>query len=167
MTEKKYDIGGKVYVQRPLVLGQTRQLLRVLDGLALPGNLEVRSLIETLGESLPAALAVVLTEEGKSPKDKDIEALAAELEFSITLEQTAQVIEDFFDCNPLPSLLDKLTKAAGNIGAGMKATALKNSASSSPAETSAAGTESSGVSPTQSADPGPTTDGGISSSGKP
>lgn len=140
MAEKKYDIGGKIYVQRPLVLGQTRQLLRLLGGLELPGNLEIRSVIETLGESLPAALAVVLTEEGKNPKDKDLEALASELEFEITLDQTAQVVEDFFGCNPLPSLLDKLTEAAGKIGAGMKAMPLKNSASSLPAETLPVGT---------------------------
>ena len=154
MTEKKYDIGEKVYIQRPLVLGQTRQLLAVLDGVTLPDNLDIRSLIASLGKSLPGALAVVLTEEGKSPKDKDLDALSAELEFSITLEQTAQVIEDFFSCNPLPSLLDKLTEAAGKIGAGMKAMPSKISASPSPAEISAAGTESSGASPSPNASPG-------------
>jgi hypothetical protein len=167
MTEKKYAIGGKVYIQRALVLGQTRQLLRLLDGITLPGNLEIRSLIETLGESLPAALAIVLTEEGKSPKDKDLDALASEMEFAITLEQTAQVVEDFFGCNSLPSLLNKMTEAAGKIGAGMKATELKTSASSLPAEISPGGTESSGASPLPNASPGETTDAAISSSGKP
>jgi hypothetical protein len=158
----KYEIGGKTYVQRTLVLGQTRQLLGVVRFIKLPGDLEIRSLIEALGPHLPGVLAVVLTEEGKSPRDKDLEVLAAELEFSITLEQTAQVIEDFFSCNPLPSLLDKLTQAAGKISAkiGKPKTESNPSASSSQAETSAAGTESSGDSPQPSADPGANTGSG-------
>ena len=134
--------------------------------MTLPGDLEIRSLIQSLGGSLPAALAVVLTEKGKSPKDKDVEALGSEIEFSITLEQTVQVVEDFFSCNPLHSLFDKLTQAAEKLGTGIKATALKDSASSLPAGTSAGVTQSSGDSPSASANPGSDTGSETSSSAK-
>lgn len=116
MTEKKYDIGGKNYSQKPLVLGQLRQLLEILKGVALPANMDTLALVNAMSDRLPAALAVVLIPEGTSSlRDKDLDALAAEIEFAISPEQTLEVVEDFFDCNPLPSLLNKLGMAAGKI----------------------------------------------------
>ena len=167
MTEMKYEIGDKILIQRPLVLGQLRQLLAVLDGITLPADLNTRSLVEALGDQLPRALAVVLTEQGKSPKDKDIDTLAEEIDYGMSLEQIVQAVEDFFVCNPLSSLLDKLTGAAGKIGATMQQTQSRISASSSPAAPSIDGTESSGDSPSKSAGPGSDTASGTSSSGKP
>jgi len=155
MTEKKYDIGGKSYVQKPLVLGQLRQLLAALKGVTIPTNVDSMGLVDALNDHLPAALAIVLIPEGFSPRDKDIEALAAEIEFAITPEQIFEVVEDFFVCNPLPSLLDRLGMAAGKIMEQMTAgMGSMTSASSLPAETLPAGTESSGGSPTESAGAG-------------
>lgn len=64
----KYIIDGKTYIQKPLVLGQIRQLIGHLKGLEIkPGSSGVGIVFE-LGDQLPAALAIVLVEEGKSPK---------------------------------------------------------------------------------------------------
>jgi hypothetical protein len=116
MTEKKYEIGGKNYIQKPLVLGQIRQLLEVLKGVTIPANSDTLALVNAMSDRLPAALAVVLIPEGLSSlRDKDLDALALEIAFAITPEQTLGVVEDFFDCNPLPSLLNRLGMAAGKI----------------------------------------------------
>ncbi len=108
MAEFKYQIGGKTYIQKPLVLGQVKQLNALLDGMVIPKDISVSGLIKLLGDKLPLALAIVLTEKGKHPKDKDIEALAKELEFEIDADTTSKVVEDFFDCNQIVSLIERI-----------------------------------------------------------
>jgi len=132
MTEKKYNIGGKSYVQKPLVLGQLRQLLDVLRGVAIPVGAEVPEIVLALGDNLPEALAVILTESGKSPQDKDIPDLAGELAFTIPVDLTVEVIEDFFDCNPIASLLERFAGMTKKIEAAIR-TGYPNSSSSSAA----------------------------------
>lgn len=133
-----YEIGGKTYIQRPLVLGQVRQLLDVLQGAVIPGNVDALGLVSVLGDKLPLALAAVLTEEGQSPRGKDIPALAGELEFAISPEQAIAVIEDFFAGNPLVSFLERLAGMAEKISAmmPMPPTGSSNFASSSAMEIS-------------------------------
>lgn len=145
MTEKKYVIGGKIYLQRPLVLGQYQQLLNILGDIAIPANADIPAMIAVMGALAPAALAVVLTPAPlwrrvirwlPSPRRKNIKALAAKIEFVITPEQIVEVVEDFFDCNPLPLLLERLTKVAGeNMEKIKEKTKSEPSASSSPAGT--------------------------------
>lgn len=61
MTEKKYVIGGKTYLQRPLVLGQVHQLLAILDNFQVPVPLNVRGLVIALAANVSRAIAIVLT----------------------------------------------------------------------------------------------------------
>ena len=145
MTEFKYEIGGKTYIQKPLVLGQISQLISLMKGLVIPHDIAPMGLVSLLGDKLPIAIAIVLTPEGMKLKDKDINALTDEIEFEISPEQTIQVIEDFFVCNPIVSLLEKLNEAVGKIGEKMKETGLSKSASSSPEATLPKETASSGV----------------------
>jgi hypothetical protein len=107
---KAYEIGGKTYEQRPLVLGQWRQLVGLLADVEIPPGNILQGLITALEERgrLDKALAVVLTEQGKSPRDKDLDLAASELEFLITPQQIAGVIGDFFTCNPASSILNQL-----------------------------------------------------------
>ena len=157
MPEKTYRIGDKTYIQRPLVLGQYRQLLDVLGKFQVPQPLDVRALIIALGSDIAQAIAIVLTpaplwrrliRRWPSPRDKKIEALAAKIDFAITPEQIIEVIEDFFVCNPLPLLLSKLHTVAGliTVQAGEK-TESSPSASSSPGGTLPAAMPSSGDAP--------------------
>lgn len=156
--EKRYEIGGAAYVQRPLVLGQVRQLLEVLDGVRFAPDADPFALVAALGDRLALALAVVLTPEGQSPRGKDLPALADELEFAIAPEQVLEVVEDFFGCNPMASLVERLTGAAATVAAGLRATApalgSKTSASCSAPETSAGESACSGATPPPSASPG-------------
>jgi hypothetical protein len=167
MTEvRRYEIDGKTYLQRSLVLGQIRQLMTVLEGLTIPPDVTVPALIDLLGAKLPEALAVVLTEEGKSPRDKNLAALAAELEFSLPIETACEVVEDFFACNPVAALLDRLTGTMGAIG-GLLGSGSTRRSSSSVTAISPSGTASSGDSPRPSASPTSSTAGESSSSAKP
>lgn len=150
MNEFKYDIGGCVYIQRPLVLGQTRQLMNAIKGLVIPSDVDTLGLISALGDKLPLALSIVLTPEGVALKDKDIYTLAAEVEYEISPEQTLQVIEDFFACNPIASLLESIGSMTEKISKAMtktKETGLTASSASSPEETSVYETVSSGTIP--------------------
>jgi len=152
----EYDISGKAYVQRPLVLGQIQQLLRVLDGIALPAQLTLASLLDALGGRLYAAIAVVITEKGCSPRDKNVDELAGWLEWSADLTTVMEIVDDFFALNPVSSLLEK---AGGMIGRLNQAMAIRGNGSTrpssfSPAETSPGATPSSGDTPSESAPPG-------------
>jgi hypothetical protein len=148
MEEQKYTIGDKIYTQRPLVLGQVKQLIDLLRGTTIPANSSGVELIGALGESLPVALAIVLTEEGKSPGDKDIFELARELEFSVSPETALDVIDHFFALNPMPSLLKRVGDMMLSITQTMGQTGilLQKSASSSPTGELTSETGSSGTS---------------------
>jgi hypothetical protein len=126
---KKYQIGGKTYIQKKLVLGQVRQLVEHLDGISFPAdlNFDFPGLITVLGDKLPIALAICLTEEGKSPRDKDIAALAGELDFSIDVKTSLQAVKDFFFLNPtslilesLKGMIEGLTKKTADLETGLK-----------------------------------------------
>jgi len=146
MEDRKYEIGDKIYIQRPLVLGQIRQLIDLLSGVTIPAGADAYGLIRALGESLPKALAIVLTEEGKSPREKDLREAAIELEFAITPEQTLEVVDHFFDLNAISSLLSRIAETAEKAGERMTKTGSPRSASSSPQETSRSETGSPGTS---------------------
>jgi hypothetical protein len=115
----RYKAAGKIYVQKPLVLGQIKQLTAALGNIAIPvsaaADLGAISLLAMLGDRLPDILAVVLIEDGTPLREKDLDALAAEIAATFDLEMTVQVIEDFFDCNPAASILERLTQVMGNI----------------------------------------------------
>jgi len=114
---KKYPIGGKTYIQKKLVLGQVRQLIEHLDGISFPAdlNFDFTGLIAVLGDKLPIALAICLTEEGKSPRDKVIAAAAEELDFSIDTETTITAVKDFFFLNPISSILKAVISITAEI----------------------------------------------------
>jgi len=132
---KTYKIGGITYQQRPLVIGQVKQLLTVLEGLTIPSDIDMMGLVATLGDRLPDALAVILTPDGMSPKDKDLKKLSEELAFSLEIEQAMEVVEDFFVLNPISSLFGRLNQAIEKIQAQFLMSSTTSSASSQ-AETS-------------------------------
>lgn len=145
-----YEIGGKTYTQRPLVLGQISQLMSLMKGLIIPHDIDTLGLVSLLGNKLPQAVAVVLTPEGVSLKDKDVNALTAELEFEISPEQTIQVVEDFFVLNPIVSLLERLSGMTEKISKAMiktTETGLKSSSAPLPEEILPKETASSGDAP--------------------
>lgn len=163
---RQYRIGGVVMEQRPLVLGQIRQLMEVLKGATIPAEAGAMELLAILGDRLPRALAVVLCPEGQQVLDKNLDELAGWLEFAMDADAAIRVVEDFFVCNPVVSLLDRLTGATGKLAAATAReearpeTGSSDSALSSPTATSPEETPSSGASPRKSARPGSTTGAG-------
>ncbi|MDA8104657.1 MAG: hypothetical protein M0Z71_04690 [Nitrospiraceae bacterium] len=156
MSEKrefKYTIGGKTYMQRPLVLGQIMQLMALLKGLVIPKGIGALGLVSLLGDRLPEAIAVVLVPEGVVLKDKDISALAEDIGFEIEPDTAIEVVENFFDLNPLSLILQKLSGMAEKIAGKIVATSSVTSSASSPGETLPDGTKSYGDTPTKSASP--------------
>ena len=144
-----YNIDGKIYHQRPLVIGQVKQLMDILGEITLPAYIDMPGIISILGDKLPSALAVILTPEGVHPKDKDIEALSDELAYAVDLETSIQAVEDFVGLNPIVSVLEKLNGTLGTIQKNM--TGQTNSSVSSQEGTLHDGTQSSGDIPSENA----------------
>ena len=146
--EKEYTLGnGLTYVQRPLVIGQVKQMKNLLSGVDINMADGVQGIIDALGDKLLSATAIVLTEKGKSPRDKDIDSLAGELEYAMTPLDILQVVDDFFICNPVSSLLERIAQTMSNATGAIRtaATILPKPSSSSPEGISPDGTPSSGA----------------------
>lgn len=156
----KYKIGDNTFVQRPLVNGQVRQLVNAMEGMVLPGDFNPQKIMAAFGDKLHTAIAIALLdakeiesktniEVGRYLRSRDIPELAADLEWCIEPEISVKVIEDFFDCNPIASLLEKMA-ALGTKFNRMK-TPLKPLSPSSAEETSPCETTSSGDTPPETA----------------
>jgi len=116
----KYEIGGVVYEQKKLVLGQINQLIGLLKEVNIPAEATAMNLITALGDKLPLAIAIVLHKPEVKLKDKDIKEVADEIEFEMSPELALEVIEDFFDLTPISSLLEKVGKTVEKIAEKMK-----------------------------------------------
>jgi len=116
----KYEIGGVVYEQKKLVLGQINQLIGLLKEVNIPAEATAMNLITALGDKLPLAIAIVLHKPEVKLKDKDIKEVADEIEFEMSPELALEVIEDFFDLTHISSLLEKVGKTVEKVAEKMK-----------------------------------------------
>ena len=142
--EKRYEIGGKAYVMKPLVLGQWVQLLELLKDVRLWNGMTSGDLVSAFGSRLPKALAIALRDETPL-KDKNLEEWAATIAFETSPEQGLEVIGDFFDLNPISSLLEKIGKMTDRISEKANPAGSMKSASSFPEGTLPSGTGLSGT----------------------
>lgn len=149
MDKKKYIIGGKTFVQRPLVLGQWKELGEIIKQVAIPAELSPSALVAAVGDNVFIALAIILTEEGKPLKGKDLPLIADEIEYGITPETAIEAISDFFTCNPIASSWQNLQRLIFQLNEKIQTAAigLASSVSSSAAVISQSATGSSGTSP--------------------
>lgn len=115
VKKMKYTIGGVCYTQTPIVLGQAIQLSRALKGVEGSAS-DLQSFIDVIGDKMPSLMAIALNPEGVRLQDKDIEAIAADLMANADLATTEQVVSDFFICNPITLLLERIEKATGVVG---------------------------------------------------
>jgi hypothetical protein len=146
--EKRYQIGERSYVQRPLVLGQLQQLLPFLGGIQLRRG-ELYDLMGMLANGkISAALAVVLIDEGITVREAldRVEERAVEIHYSITADQILEVLEDFFVCNRSSSVLERLLTLIVKLKADIerangtsKASCTKSPGETSPEETTSYG----------------------------
>ncbi|MFH0810987.1 MAG: hypothetical protein V2A77_11065 [Pseudomonadota bacterium] len=108
MQPFRYEIAGNIYEQRPLVFGQVRQLATVLSGIKLPNSHDAAAWFAALGSRLLEALAVVLIPDGADQRSKDNSVITTRLEWDLKPDQALQIIEDFFNCNPISSIAGQL-----------------------------------------------------------
>ncbi|MEM5790329.1 MAG: hypothetical protein AAGU11_23660 [Syntrophobacteraceae bacterium] len=105
---KTYEIAGKNYVQKKIVLGQLELLVPILSGLEINAATPVAELVRSLGSALPEAIAVVVVEEGsdtRSAMQSDaLRQRAQDLSWGMDLELAVEVVTDFFALNPISSI---------------------------------------------------------------
>lgn len=141
-----YDIAGRRYVQKKLTWGQTLQVVGLLRGAHLRPGGGIFGMIEALGPKLPALLAVALVPEGESP-DRTADQLA---ETAAVLEENPEVmfeaLSDFFACNPVVSLAEKMTGTIETISRALSTSKApsKTPSASSPTATSPSAASSYG-----------------------
>lgn len=103
-----YTVDGKQYVQRPLVLGQIRQLTNLLKNIKWPEKLDIGELIGALSDVMPEAFSIVLIEKGKESsfdlRTRDLKAFKDDLEFGLGTDLIIKVIGDFLSCNQWDSI---------------------------------------------------------------
>lgn len=138
---KTYVIGETTYEQRELTYLQIRQLLALLQGVDFAQDLNYQALLAGLGDKLMPALAIVLSESGQPLRSKDLAALAATLEETMSGTMVERVIADFFALTPVTRLLKSVTgglQALLSFRSGFAnwATESSTSSSSSARETS-------------------------------
>lgn len=115
--EFKYTIGDKVYYQRKLVMGQVNQLVEIVKVIdEIPENPTVVQLVTAFGDKLMEAVAIILIPADIKLKEKDVEKVIEDIEFEVEPEMVLEVIEDFFDCNPISLLLKKCGEVIGRVG---------------------------------------------------
>jgi len=102
MKEKKYEIGGKIFIQRPLVLGQWKQVMELFAEMREADPLDIFA--------HPRCIAILLTEKGVNLKEKDLEASAEFIEQNIDAMISLDVVNDFFDLSPVHLFSQKLMK---------------------------------------------------------
>ncbi len=136
MEKKEYQIGGKTFIQRPLVLGQLKQIVELVAGLRIPAESDAAGVAAILaeGDLLSRGLAILLCEPGKGLKDKDLDALAEFMAENADFETTLGVVEDFFELTRPESVFAKLTALGAKIRAKTEGSA--PSSASSPEGTS-------------------------------
>jgi hypothetical protein len=139
--EFKYTIGDKVYLQRKLVLGQVNQILDLIKGLEIPQNATIMDLVTVLGDKISYAVGILLIPADLDHlKHKNLHTVVEDIQFDISPEQTLEVIEDFFDCNPISLLLNRVNEIVEKMGEKLNQkkaeTEQKNSVQSSQEETS-------------------------------
>jgi hypothetical protein len=111
----EYEIGGRKFVQKALVLGQVKLLINTIKGVTLPRDATPASLVIALGDKVSDVLAIVLSEEGIPLKNKKLRDVQDLIEEHLSIEQSIGMVEDFFDCNPIASISEAMIGLAKKV----------------------------------------------------
>lgn len=147
MADPRYEINGRAYTQRELVLGQLLELLGAVAGLAIV-ELSVAGVLAGVGDRLPSLLAIVLIPEGQGVEQRDLRQAEDDLR-SAPLSLLLRMVTDFFAVTRPSSLLSDLAGVIETVGGEMNAMtpllpSLNGWSAPSPAATSANDPPSSG-----------------------
>ncbi len=131
--EKRYELNGKTWILRPLVLGQWKALQQVLKRTSIPAGVDIPGLIFALQDVIPIILAIILIEDGKGLDDRfsfrvseanipewhenpeRLSEIASEIAVTIDADTTLQIATDFFQFCDLASLLNNIARTFNTI----------------------------------------------------
>ena len=115
-SKKVYIVGGRNYVQEPLVLGQWKQLLTTIKLPDDAKSISTQTIFSIIGENIVNVVAILLREEGKPLREKGVEELAENIGFEMSIDTATEVLDDFFLMNDIglimkaiEGLMDKIT----------------------------------------------------------
>jgi hypothetical protein len=124
----EYEIDGKKYIQRRLVLAQVKQISKLFNNLSLPADGNMLGIVTALGDKLGTALAIVLipadtplgTPEAirNALQKKDLDKLELDMNYAVDTDMQAlavKVVEDFLECNPLSLTFEGMGGIADRI----------------------------------------------------
>jgi hypothetical protein len=97
--EYTYEIAGKTYIQRPLVLGQLKQLSAVMKH-EIPSEINMMGVIDILSDVFPDILAISLTEGDTPIKEKNIPALTALFREFVDIGMIVKIMNGMFCLEP-------------------------------------------------------------------
>ena len=138
---KHYVIGEQPFIQKKLCWGQVLQIIKEVENVDLPSDLSPRNLVNLFADKLPLLVAIALVPEGMKIQEKNLDELIEFFKWNLSPDQAMEIIEDFFDFNPIPLLLEKLGKGIEKMTQGVesfseKAIGSNEVSPSSQAETS-------------------------------
>jgi len=115
-----YEIEGEKFIQKSLVWGQVKQLKELFQNVRIKSDFSEYDMIDLLGEHLPTFCAIVLRKEGQELKDKNLEELGNLFSEILDVTTSVKVVEDFFVCNPIDSILKSLSGMIQSVGLTLK-----------------------------------------------
>lgn len=120
ITRKTYNIKGRVFYQKELVLGQLGLLVDLLKDIEFEKGLTNLQILKVLGDKTPHAMAIVLLEEGKQIDKIEVGANGDFLEIeevkkltqffanNVDISLALKVVTDFFVCTPMTNIMQAL-----------------------------------------------------------
>jgi len=108
----EYTIGDRVFVQKALVIAQTKMLVNLLKNVKMPERLDIAAIVEAIADKASMALAIILMENGKETpedlKNRDLKDFEGYFEYAANTVVIAKVVTDFLSCNPVTLVLSLL-----------------------------------------------------------
>lgn len=103
---KTYTIGTKTFFQEQITPGQIKQLKNALSdsGVQFDQIFHASDVVMALADKAALVACILICEEGTDLENKIPVELEKELEFKMSLEQTTQIVQDFFLLTPLTSI---------------------------------------------------------------
>lgn len=120
MIRKTYNIKGRMFYQKELVLGQLELLVDLLKNIEFEKGLTNLQILKALGGKMPHAMAIVLLEEAKQIEKVEVGASGDSLEVeevkkltqffanNVDISLALKVITDFFVCTPMVNIMQTL-----------------------------------------------------------
>lgn len=117
VINKEYEIAGKVFYQKKLVLGQIKQISKELTDFVFPEELNVVSIFKLLGGKASKVISIILIEDGVSLKDKNVDSVEEFIDENIEYDMALEILKDFFLVNTISHIPEVISKIIETMSA--------------------------------------------------